>query len=89
MCAPPAGRSLGGRPAVNAAFRSPPPSGSRPGPVRFVAARIRAEAASRRWEQLRDCLTPGQGKDIEGQGTGQGLALALFATRNATLVPGP
>jgi hypothetical protein len=40
-------------------------------------------------EQLRGCLTPGQGKDIEGQGTGQGLALALFTTRNATLVQGP
>ena len=31
----------------------------------------------------------GPGKDIEGQGTGQGLALALFTTWNATLVLGP
>jgi hypothetical protein len=42
-----AGRSLGDSATVNAVFRSPPLSGSRPGPVRFVAAGIRAEAASR------------------------------------------
>jgi hypothetical protein len=39
--------------------------------------------------QPRNCLTLGQGTGIAGQGTGQGLALALFRARNATLLPGP